>query len=661
MRMDMPSSRKLRTFAAKATLALRKTREHFSRPDAIDQLMASLPVVATETSLRESVVLITGAGQGVGRVLALALSERGAKVCLMGRQAETLNSVLSEIPAANGKAIVQTGDIARSDDIARVLDQIEQQLGPLTHLVNNAGVGGPWGMPFWEAPEEDFVTALDINLTGSFRMARAAAARAVAAGRGIRIVNVTSIATEMPMSGIAAYTTSKSGVEALTSAMAQDGAGKGVVAVAVSLNSVQTERKAAHDWASNALLPPAETVVPAFLHALTAPADQVQGRCIAAWRFAAAPFAETLLAGPAAAIKPIAYPPFLHKGQQVDRDPVRFRINDRAENPWGPSPHVAETIAEEMARLPLSYYPEERHDRLIDALSAHHGLAPGCFAVGPGSWELLSRLVRLFAKPGEEIVSNAPGWFGFNLVAQRAGVRLSMAPFHIAEAGLGSHHNLAGLAARVTPMTRLVYLIHPANPEGVPLRQAEMDDFLAALPRGLPVIVDEAYLEYAEGPDLFDTRAAVARGDRLVIGLRTFSKFYALAGARVGYAYARPDLIALVRNAEHIFGIASLSEAAAVAALSDTAHITTVRTAFLAERARMTKALQGLGLAPLPSQAPFVLCLRPDRMDHAHDKLEAEGIYLARYSFHADRYMMVPVARAETNDRILSVLAEMRG
>lgn len=95
------------------------------------------------------------------------------------------------------------------------------------------------------------------------------------------------------------------------------------------------------------------------------------------------------------------------------------------------------------------------------------------------------------------------------------------------------------------------------------------------------------------------------RGDRLVIGLRTFSKFYALAGARVGYAYARPDLIVLIRNAEHIFGIASLSESAAVAALSDTAHIATVRAAFLAERARVTGALQEMGLAPCRRKRPL--------------------------------------------------------
>jgi len=661
MGMDLPSARRIRTFAAKATLALRRTRAHFARPDAMERLMANLPRVAGEASLKESVVVITGAGQGVGRVLALALAERGARLCLVGRQAATLNGVLAEIAALQGQAMVQTGDVGRAEDAARVIDAVGRDLGPVDILINNAGIGGPWGMPFWEAPADELAATFDINLTGRLLMARAAAASAVSAGRPLRIINVSSIATDTPMPGITAYTTSKSGVEALTRAMAVDGMASGVTVVTVSLHSVQTERRAAHDWASNALLPPADVVVPAFLHAATAPAAEVTGRTIAAWRFAEAPAAEALLAGPAAAQKPIACPPFIHRGQQVERDPRRFSINDRAENPWGPSPRVAEAITAEMARLPLSHYPEERHDRLIAALATHLALPADCITPGPGSWELLSRILRLFVKPGEEVVSNAPGWFGFNLVAQRAGVRLSMAPFHVTDEGEGSHHDLQALARRITPMTRMVYLIHPANPEGVALGQAEMDAFLAALPPRLPVIVDEAYLEYAEGPGLFDTGAAVRRGDRLIIGLRTFSKFYALAGARVGYAYGPAEVIALIRNAEHIFSIATLSEAAAVATLADRDHAAAVHAAFVAERARVTAALRDMGLGPLPSHAPFIMCRRPDRVERAYDRLEDDGIYLARYAFHGDRYMMVPVARPETNARILDAIGSLRG
>lgn len=647
----------MKTFAAKATLALRRTRDHFSKPDPIEKLLSNLPSVASAAVLKDRVVLISGAGQGVGRVLARAFAAQGARVVLVGRRAEPLHAVRTEIEAEGGLAQDVTGDVADPAAIARLLDVAEARFGPVEILINNAGVGGPWGVPFWQADETETAQTFDINLTGVLRMARAAAARAVAAGRPLRIVNVTSIATELPMPCITAYTTSKSGVESLTRAMAMDAGQSGIVVTAVSLNSVQTERKAAHDWASNALLPPAETAVPAFLHAATAPAAEVQGRIIAAWRFAATPFAETVLAGPGAGLAPIAYPPFIHRGEQVARDPVRFSIHDRAENPHGPSPRVAEAIAAEMARLPLAYYPEERHDRLVAALAGHHGLPADSFALGPGSWEVLSRILRLFVKPGEEVVSNAPGWFGFNMVAQRAGVRLSMAPFDLGGAGRLPHHNLEGLARRITPMTRLVYLIHPSNPEGVPLRQAEMAAFLDQIPTHLPVIVDEAYIEYADsGADLFDTLAEVRRGRRLVIGLRTFSKFYALAGLRVGYAYARPDLAALIRNAEHIFSLSSLSEAAALAALADHDHARRVHAALSAERQRVIAALEGRGLDPLPSAAPFVLARRPERILDAYARLEDEGIYLARYSFHGDRYMMVPVSLPHVTDRIVAAL-----
>ena len=400
--------------------------------------------------------------------------------------------------------------------------------------------------------------------------------------------------------------------------------------------------------------------MPAFLHAATAPAAQVQGRAIAAWRFAEEASAEALLAGPNAAIKPIAYPPFMHRGAEVARDPLRFSINDRAENPHGPSPMVAEAVQKALSVAPLSHYPEERHETLTAALAAHHGLAADSFAIGNGSWEVLARLVSIFAKPGEEVVSHAPGWFGFNMVCGRAGVAQVTSPFTL-EGPDGPSHNLPAMLERITPRTRLVYLIHPSNPEGVPLRQAEMDAFLAEIPDHLPVIVDEAYIDYATGDGLFDTVAAVQNSGKNIIGLRTFSKFHALAGARVGYAYARPDLADLIRRSEHIFAVSSLSEAAAVAALKDSARNTQLRQTFARERDRVFDGLQARGLDPLPSAAPYVLAKRPEGIEAAMDALEDQGIYIARYAFHNDKYMMFPVGLPTTTDAVFKALDRATG
>lgn len=648
----MPVTNKFRTFAAKATMLGRRAVAHFATPDEYQAQLDQLPDTDWRAGLAGKTVVVTGASQGIGLVLSKALTNEGARVAMVGRGKDALEKAASGLEGA----VPIVGDVSRAEDAQRVIDTVSQQVGPPDILINNAGVGGPWGVPFWQADPDAFGQAIDINLTGAFLMARAFARQAVADNRAGRILNVSSISTEMPGQGFAAYNASKAGLEALTRAMAADADLSGLTVATVALHSVQTERKRAHDWASHALMPPTEMVVPAFLHAATAERSDIHGRLIASWRYLRDADAEARLAGPGALRQAIQYPEFKHKGAVVPRDPKKFSINDRAENPYPPSPMVAKAIEASLNKSPLTHYPEERHTELRAALSDAHGLQSDHFAIGPGSWEVLARIVSIFAKPGEEVVSHDPGWFGFNLVCQRAGVRQSRGTFSLGENSGQPSHNLSGLLARITPQTRLVYLIHPSNPEGVALRQAEMDAFLDALPAHLPVIVDEAYIEYADADDLFDTAQAIRTRQNSIIGLRTFSKFYGLAGARVGYAYAQPDVARLIRNAEHIFSVSSVSEAAAVAALGDRAHAEDIKARFVAERARLHAGLAERGLMPLPSQCPYILAKRPPRIDEICDALENDGTYIARYAFHDDRYMMFPVSLPQVTDKILATL-----
>ncbi|MCT4558966.1 MAG: SDR family NAD(P)-dependent oxidoreductase [Pelagimonas sp.] len=643
---------RLRTFAAKATMVTRRAIQHFSTADAVETQMANLPRIDTASDLAGAVVMVTGASQGVGLVLCRALSKAGARVVMVGRRQDALDQAAKSVTGATALA----GDVSDPKDATALVSKAEQQVGPIDILVNNAGVGGPWGMPFWQADPGEFAQAIDINLTGAFLMARACAQQATQAGRRLRILNVSSISTGMNGKGFGGYNASKTGLESLTRAMAADGDAAGITTVTVALHSVQTERKKAHDWASHALMPPAEVVIPAFMHAATAPAADVSGRVIASWRFLQDAPAESRLAGPAATLRAIAYPPFQHKGEPTARDPLRFSINDRAENPYPPSPKVAEAITTALHSAPLTHYPEERHSQLTGALAAYHDLPADAFALGPGSWEVLARLVPLFAKHGEEVVSHDPGWFGFNLVCQRAGVVQSRGRFMLGENSGQPSHNLPALLERITPQTRLVYLIHPSNPEGTPIEQSEMDAFLDALPPNLPVIVDEAYIDYADRDDLFDTVKAVQSRNQTIIGLRTFSKFYGLAGARVGYAYARPDIAQLIRNTENIFSLSSLSEAAATAAIQDRAHADQIRAKFSTERKRLFDGLSARGLAPLPSQAPYVLARRPEGIDTMLQQMEDRGTYIARYAFHDDTYMMFPVGAPDTTDLIFEIM-----
>ena len=154
-----------------------------------------------------------------------------------------------------------------------------------------------------------------------------------------------------------------------------------------------------------------------------------------------------------------------------------------------------------------------------------------------------------------------------------------------------------------------MYLISPSNPEGVVLRRAELLAFLDRLPKGLPILLDEAYFEYVDDPEAISGFDLLEREERPIIGLRTFSKFYALASMRTGYAYGRPEVIELLNRGERIFNISHLAEMAAVTALEDTKWQEKVRTTTLAERKRIEAALSDMGLDYIPSQAPYLLLL----------------------------------------------------
>jgi len=396
--------------------------------------------------------------------------------------------------------------------------------------------------------------------------------------------------------------------------------------------------------------------VPAFASCATGPAHHLHGRSISAARFTAKPDAEAYLAGVSSTRQQILYPELEIDGSKAARDPQALVLLDRAEHQFGTSPKALQSIAKSLSEHAPSYYPDERFVKLRTALATEHGLEPENFALGPGSWELIARMIQLFAKPGEEVISNGPGWFGFNVTCQRWGATQKLVPLDRGETGNRPSHNLEAISAAVTPRTRLVYLISPSNPEGVTLQHAEVREFLDSLPPELPVMIDEAYAEYADDPDMVDVAALVREGRNAVIGLRTFSKFHALAGLRVGYAMGQPDLVDLLRRSEQIFTLAHVAEVAAVAALEDTEHRSAVFAASVAARDEMQRRLSEMGIWHIPSQSSFIFARAPKDFDSIVAELASDGIIVLPYKFHDGQMIMRPVGRADQNERILRTI-----
>lgn len=263
------------------------------------------------------------------------------------------------------------------------------------------------------------------------------------------------------------------------------------------------------------------------------------------------------------------------------------------ESAFGPSPKAIEAMAETAQWM---YGDPESFD-LRTALAAHHGCTPAHIMVGEGIDGLLGYLVRLFVAAGDAVVTSAGAYPTFNYHVAGFGGTLNTVPY------VDDHEDPASLFGRAAEVdAKLVYLANPDNPMGSHHRGVDIVKAMEALPAGTLLVLDEAYVECApEG-----TALPLPADDPRVIRMRTFSKVYGLAGARVGYAIGHPDLIEAFHKVRNHFGMNRAAQAGALAALQDHSYLADVQQQIAQARDRIAQIAQDNGLSPLPSATNFV-------------------------------------------------------
>lgn len=311
------------------------------------------------------------------------------------------------------------------------------------------------------------------------------------------------------------------------------------------------------------------------------------------------------------------------------------------ESVFGPSPRAVEAMQQVAGELWM-YGDPENHD-LRHALAAHHGVAPEHIVVGEGIDGLLGYLVRLMIGPGDAVVTSDGAYPTFNYHVAGFGGVLHTVPYR------DDHEDPEALFAKAAEVdAKLVYLANPDNPMGSWHTGADIVVALDALPEGCLLVLDEAYVECApEG-----TAAPVSADDPRVIRMRTFSKGYGMAGARVGYAIGAPDLIRAFNKVRNHFGMNRAAQAGALAALQDQAWLAHVQQQIVAARARIGEIAQQHGLTPLPSATNFVAidCRRDGAFAKALlDSLVAQGIFV-RMPFAAPQNRCIRVSCGEVAD-----------
>ncbi|WP_299042970.1 pyridoxal phosphate-dependent aminotransferase [uncultured Tateyamaria sp.] len=263
------------------------------------------------------------------------------------------------------------------------------------------------------------------------------------------------------------------------------------------------------------------------------------------------------------------------------------------ESVFGPSPRVAEA----MARSSIWKYGDPENHDLRHALAAHHDIDAAHIMVGEGIDGLLGYLVRLFVGPGDHVVTSLGAYPTFNYHVAGYGGTVHTVPY------ADDHEDPETLFARAAETNaKLVYLANPDNPMGTWHDGSALTQALRTLPSGSVLVLDEAYIDCAPA----GTAPALDPHDPRVIRMRTFSKAYGLAGARVGYAIGHPALIDAFNKVRNHFGMNRAAQAGALAALQDQDHLAHVLAQIDDARARITRIAADNGLTAIPSATNFV-------------------------------------------------------
>ncbi|MEL6913484.1 MAG: pyridoxal phosphate-dependent aminotransferase [Pseudomonadota bacterium] len=265
------------------------------------------------------------------------------------------------------------------------------------------------------------------------------------------------------------------------------------------------------------------------------------------------------------------------------------------ESVFGPSPRAIEALAEAASEA-WKYGDPEVHD-LRQALAAHHEIGPEHIVVGEGIDGLLGLLARLLVAQGDRVVTSHGAYPTFDFHVTGFGGALTRVPYR------DDAEDPAALLSKATEIkAKLIYWANPDNPMGTWHPAGVVSRAISHVPPGALLVLDEAYIDTAPA----GTAPPIDPRDARVIRMRTFSKAYGLAGARVGYAIGPAPLIAAFDRVRNHFGLSRLSQAAALAALGDQAHLRQTLRAIAAARAELYRIARENGLTALPSATNFV-------------------------------------------------------
>jgi histidinol-phosphate aminotransferase len=321
------------------------------------------------------------------------------------------------------------------------------------------------------------------------------------------------------------------------------------------------------------------------------------------------------------------------------------------ENPLGPSQKAVEAMKQ--AAEKVNIYPDGNCFALRNAVAAHLGVGPDCLSFGAGSDEVIHVIGLAFLEEGDEVLIADPTFSQYETASV-----LNECP--CCKVALENYtHDLDAMAEQITERTKLVFIANPNNPTGTMVTHEQIENLLSKMPERATLVLDEAYTEYIERDD-FPRGLEWVREGRNVIILRTFSKIYGLAGLRIGYGIARPEIISYLERVRQPFNVNSIAQAAAIASLADQDHVAKSRQLNSAGKKYFYQQFDRLGLPFAPSEGNFVwVDLNRDSVQVFRELLRRGVIIRTGDIFGMPTHARVTVGLPEENARFIAALEEV--
>jgi histidinol-phosphate aminotransferase len=330
-------------------------------------------------------------------------------------------------------------------------------------------------------------------------------------------------------------------------------------------------------------------------------------------------------------------------------DVVKLASN---ENPAGPSPKALAALRDVLSQL--NYYPDGQCCDLRQALARCLEVQPEQIIVGNGIDGLIMQTCMAYLDQDNEVIVSQSSFPVYDIFTHVMRARLVKTP--IKNYGL----DLEAMAAAISPRTKVVFVCNPNNPTGTIVTASEVETFMQKLPDHVLVVFDEAYYEYVDSDEYPDTLRYLRQGRRNVLITRTYSKVYGLAGIRLGYGIADPEVIAPLYMIKEPFSVNSLAQVAGIAALEDQGCLDASVESNFVERRFIYQELDRLDLFYVPSHTNFILIrIGPQACDIQQELLKKGVIVRPCNGYDLPEFLRVTLGTRPQNERLIGVLEQV--